>query len=184
MLTLPLAAVEAAPSVYDLAIGSLRLLVVTARPDDPDELRARRREAQRVVDPLDPRRLVRRRRARRIEAAMRRGEDRWRVEARLRAELTARAEAGRARNEARRAREAEVEALEAEHRAVLDWLAGAPRAIRRQVHALAWASMGRAAWERRHGPDRDLLLEHRRAVVEVLRAPSVGASLFPLARVS
>lgn len=182
-LKLPLAAVEAAPSVYDLAIGSLRALVVTGRPDDLDELRRQRHEAQRAADPLDPRHVERRRRARRIEVALRRGECLWATEARLRAEAQARVEAGRARNEERRRRLAEVEAVEAPHREVLVWLAGAPRWIRKQVHTLAWGVLGIEAWKRRRGADSALLLEHRRAVVEVLRAESVGLCRFPLARV-
>lgn len=177
---------EAPPDLhpFDLAIASLRALVLTGRPD-PEELREQRAALRRVVDPLDPRRLERRRRERRVELSVRRGADRWDVERRARAEASRRCEEGRARRLEWRAREAEVEALEAEVAPLVAWLNDeAPRPLRQVVRALAWAHRGREAWERRTRPTYADLLDVRAAVVAVLSAPEVGFCRFPLARVS
>ncbi|MCW8138230.1 MAG: hypothetical protein KIT58_04925, partial [Planctomycetota bacterium] len=148
---------------------------------DPEELREQRAALRRVVDPLDPRRLERRRRERRVELAVRRGANRWDVERRARAEAAAVSEANRLRREARNARRVEVEEIEAEVAPLLAWLnRDAPRPLRQVVRALAWARMG--AWRDRSGASGALMVEHRAAVVEVLRAPEVGALRFPPVR--
>ncbi|MBX3466182.1 MAG: hypothetical protein KF878_04700 [Planctomycetes bacterium] len=182
LTTLPLAAAPPPASPEDEATTFLRaLLVVLPRHADPEETRARRAELRRNRDPLHPDRLPARRQARRFEVLLRRGVEAEAARARLRAEEEARAEARRAYQERVRALRAEVEALEDEHRDLVSWIyTGAAGSRRRMVKLLAWASLG--LLEQRHDATESLRLEHRRAVVEALVAPTVGAARFPLVK--
>ncbi len=175
-----LSTITAAPpagesTVYDVPALLLRLLAPEVQRPDPlarTSRQARRARNARLAE-------------RRLDEG-RRGEALALVFGKLppspdqRAELEAQAAAARTRAD-RRARAEQVRQLEAENADLFAYLNVAPPGVRRMVRLLAWAMLG--ALERRHRAPGELIVEHRRAVVEVLRAPSVGACRFPLVRV-
>lgn len=171
-----------AASPFDRALAALDALIRLDPPElDPDELRALRRKRRRSdVDPLDPARLRSRRLARVVEAAARRGEDLEALRRRRLEEEEARAAAGRARRAATRARAEAFARVDAENQDVLAYYDALPGERRVPIARLAWV-LATGGW-RVESPTGDQLLEHRRAVVRVLRAQP-GLAIYPLVRV-
>lgn len=162
-------------TVYDVPALLLRLLAPEVQPPDP--LARTSRQARRARNArLAERRFDEGKQGRALATVFRK----LGPTPDQRAEREAQAAAA-ARRAGRRARAEEVQAIEAENEELRAYLDSAPPGVRRMVRLLAWAMLG--ALERRSRAPGELIVEHRRAVVEVLRAPSVGACRFPLVRI-